>query len=64
MLIRIGRRATDESGIALIVVVLAMVVVSVLGVSLTISATRDLETSTSVQRASSSLAVAEAGVQH
>lgn len=54
----------EEHGVAMVIVVLAIVVVTVIGAGLVIAATRDLESSTSVQRASSALGVAEAAVQH
>jgi len=54
----------DESGVALILVLIAVVVVTVMGATLVIAGTRDLNSSTSVQRATSALGVAEAAVQH
>ena len=54
----------DESGVALILVLIAVVVVTVMGATLVIAGTRDLDSSTSVQRATSALGVAEAAVQH
>lgn len=58
------RLRTDDSGVALILVLIAVVVVTVMGATLVIAGTRDLESSTSVQRATSALGVAEAAVQH
>lgn len=57
-------RFRDEEGVAVIVVLLAVVILSALGASLAISSIRDLDTTTSVRRASSALALAEAGVSH
>lgn len=54
----------DESGVAMLVVLFAVIVVSVMGSALVISAVRDLESSISVQRSSTALGIAEAGVQH
>ncbi|MBW3589093.1 MAG: hypothetical protein KY429_06715 [Actinobacteria bacterium] len=63
-MIRLRRLNRDDSGVALILVLIAVVVVTVMGATLVIAGTRDLESSTSVQRATSALGVAEAAVQH
>lgn len=57
------RLLSDERGIAMVVVILAVMVVTILGASLFVSSVRDLDSSTSVQRASTALGIAEAGVQ-
>lgn len=59
-----SRLRKDDSGVALILVLIAVVVVTVMGATLVIAGTRDLDSSTSVQRAASALGVAEAAVQH
>lgn len=63
-MIKIRARLKQEAGIAMVIVILAVVVVTVMGAALVTSAVRDLQSSSSVRRAASALGVAEGGVQH
>lgn len=54
----------EERGVAMIVVLISVLVVTVIGGALMVSSLRDLESSTSVQRASTALGMAEAAIQH